>query len=155
MDALELGRLGGSLEHLRRGHALAQDLAGRRLVAEPVEVAAADLERAHAQRLGDPADLDLGGELVWGAPNPRNAPLGGVFVRVARARIRTFGQRYGPPAWSAPRDRTTGVSVQYAPPSMTTSISWAVIVPSTLTPVRWVTIAGWRFVVAERSSWRS
>ena len=41
---------------------------------------------------------------VCGAPNPRNAPFGGVFVRVARARIRTFGQRYGPPAWSAPRD---------------------------------------------------
>ena len=90
-----------------------------------------------------------------GAPKPRNAPLGGVFVRVARARMRTFGQRYGPPAWIAPRDSTTGVSVQYAPPSITTSISWATSVPSTFTPVRWVTIAGWRFVVAARSSWRS
>ncbi len=47
-----------------------------------------------------------------GAPKPRNAPLGGVFVRVARARMRTFGQRYGPPEWRAPRLRTTGVSVQ-------------------------------------------
>jgi hypothetical protein len=46
--------------------------------------------------------------------------LGGVLVRVARARIRTFSQRYGPPAWIAPRDSTTGVSVQYAPPSITT-----------------------------------
>ena len=75
-----------------------------------------------------------------GAPNPRNAPFGGVFVRVARARIRTFGQRYGPPAWIAPRLRTTGVSVQYAPPSITTSMSWATSVPSAFTPVRWVTI---------------
>ncbi len=90
-----------------------------------------------------------------GAPKPRKAPFGGVFVRVARARILTFGQRYGPPAWSAPRDRTTGVSVQYAPPSMTTSISWAMRRPSCVTPVRWRTIAGWRLVVAARSSWRS
>ncbi len=35
---------------------------------------------------------------VCGAPKPRNAPLGGVFVLVALARIRTFGQRYGPAA---------------------------------------------------------
>ena len=33
-------------------------------------------------------------------------------IAIARARIRTFGQRYGPPAWIAPRDRTTGVRVQ-------------------------------------------
>ncbi len=92
---------------------------------------------------------------VCGAPNPRNAPLGGVFVRVARARIRTFGQRYGPPAWIAPRDRTTGVSVQYAPPSITTSMSWATSRPSRVTPVRWRTIAGWRLVVAAMSSCRS
>ena len=87
-----------------------------------------------------------------GAPNPRNAPLGGVLVRVARARMRTFGQRYGPPEWSAPRLRTTGVSVQYAPPSMTTSMSWARSRPSAVTPVRCRTMAGWRFVVAAMSS---
>ncbi len=44
----------------------------------------------------------------WGAPKPRKAPLGGVFVSAALARIRTFGQAYGPPAWIPPRDRTTG-----------------------------------------------
>ena len=33
---------------------------------------------------------------VCGAPKPRNAPFGGVFVATARARMRTFGQRYGP-----------------------------------------------------------
>ena len=92
---------------------------------------------------------------VCGAPNPRNAPFGGVFVRVTRERIRTFGQRYGPPAWSAPRDSTTGDRVQYAPPSITTSMSCATSVPSRRIPVRCVTTAGWRFVVAEMSSWRS
>jgi hypothetical protein len=89
---------------------------------------------------------------VWGAPNPRKAPLGGVLVRAARARMRTLGQRYGPPAWIAPRLRTTGVRVQYAPPSMTTSMSWATSVPSRLIPVRCRTTAGWRFVVAAMSS---
>ncbi len=28
---------------------------------------------------------------VWGAPNPRKAPLGGVFVATMHARTRTFG----------------------------------------------------------------
>ena len=48
---------------------------------------------------------------VWGAPNPRKAPHGTVLVMTARARTRTFAQRYGPVACSAPRDRTTGESV--------------------------------------------
>ena len=49
---------------------------------------------------------------VCGAPKPRKAPLGGVLVAIARPVIRTFSQRYGPPACSTPRDSTTGVSVQ-------------------------------------------
>ena len=92
---------------------------------------------------------------VCGAPKPRNAPLGGVLVATARDRIRTFATSYGPPAWIVPRERTTGVSVVYAPPSMTTSMSCAAIVPSRRTPVRCRITAGWRFVVADRSSWRS
>ena len=44
-DALELGGLRGALEDLLAGDALAQDLAGRGLVAAPVEVPAADVER--------------------------------------------------------------------------------------------------------------
>ena len=71
-----------------------------------------------------------------GAPKPRKAPLGGVFVMAARARIRTFGQAYGPPAWMAPRDRTTGERVVYAPASKTMSMSWATSAPSRVTPVR-------------------
>ncbi len=46
-----------------------------------------------------------------GAPNPRKAPLGGVLVMAERARIRTLGQAYGPPAWMPPRERTTGETV--------------------------------------------
>ena len=49
---------------------------------------------------------------VWGAPKPRNAPFGGVLVATTREWMRTFGHRYGPPAWSVPRERTTGLSVQ-------------------------------------------
>ena len=73
---------------------------------------------------------------VCGAPKPRKAPLGGVFVAIARPVIRTFGHRYGPPAWRTPRLSTTGVSVQYAPPSMITSISCATSSPVSETPDR-------------------
>ena len=90
-----------------------------------------------------------------GAPKPRNAPFGGVLVATARDRIRTLATSYGPPAWIVPRDSTTGVSVVYAPPSITRSMSWATIVPSVRMPVRYRITAGWRFVVADRSSWRS
>ena len=90
-----------------------------------------------------------------GAPNPRNAPLGGVLVATARDRIRTLSTSYGPPAWIVARESTTGVSVVYAPPSRTRSMSWATIRPSLVRPVRWWITAGWRLVVADRSSWRS
>jgi hypothetical protein len=73
---------------------------------------------------------------VWGAPKPRKAPFGGVFVATAREVIRTFGHEYGPPEWSVPRDRTTGLKVQYAPPSITISICWATSRPSAETPLR-------------------
>ena len=91
----------------------------------------------------------------WGAPNPRKAPFGGVFVSAARARIRTFGHAYGPAAWIPPRDRTTGDSVVYAPASYTRSMSCATRCPSWVTPVRWRITDGWRFVVAAMSSCRS
>jgi hypothetical protein len=56
------------------------------------------LHRVHAERIGDAVDVHLDGELGLGAPKPRNAPLGGVFVTTARPRIRVFSQRYGPAA---------------------------------------------------------
>ena len=49
---------------------------------------------------------------VCGAPKPRKAPFGGVFVRTTRPSMRVFAQRYGPAAWMTPRDSTTGDSVQ-------------------------------------------
>ena len=91
---------------------------------------------------------------VCGAPKPRKAPFGGVFVRVARARIRTFGQRYGPPAWSAARqDDGRQGAVRAAVHDDLDVLGDQP--PSLVTPVRWRTIAGWRLVVALMSSWRS
>ena len=92
---------------------------------------------------------------LCGAPNPRNAPCGGAFVATARPRTRTFGQKYGPGAWIVPRDRTTGVSVQYAPPSIVKSMSIATSRPSFVMPVRWRVLDGCRLVVATMSSARS
>ena len=39
---------------------------------------------------------------VCGAPNPRNAPFGGVFVMTTRPLTRTWSQRYGPGGVQAP-----------------------------------------------------
>src|SRR4029079_1681512 len=75
-DALELGGLRRPLEDLRRGAALAEDLAGRSRVALAVEVAAADLDGAHAQRLADSVELDLGGELRLGRPEAAERAVG-------------------------------------------------------------------------------
>ena len=108
-DPLELDGLGGPLEDLLAGHAVAQDLAGRRRVAGPVDVAPAELERADRRaprRSGSAASRP---RTRSAAPRSRGTRRSAACSsRVARARIRTFGQRYGPPAWSAPRDRTTG-----------------------------------------------
>ena len=49
---------------------------------------------------------------VCGAPKPRNAPQGGVFVATTRPWTRTLSQRYGPVACRQPRESTTGLSVQ-------------------------------------------
>ena len=48
---------------------------------------------------------------VCGAPKPRNAPFGGVFVITTRPFTRTLSQRYGPLAWMTPRLSTTELSV--------------------------------------------
>ena len=152
----ELAGLGRPLQDLLAGHAFAQDLAGRRHVTDPIDVAPADLERAQAEHLGDSVEVGLGGELDLRRPEPAKRAVGrrvGAGGACADPDVRDSdtGRRRG----MAPRDRTTGVSVQYAPPSMTISISWATSRPSRVTPVRWRTIAGCRLVVALRSSWRS
>ena len=50
-DSFELGCLCGALEHLLAGDAFLQDLARRRLVADPVDPAPAQLERRNVERL--------------------------------------------------------------------------------------------------------
>ena len=89
---LELAGLGGALEDLLAGDAVAQDLAGR------ASCRRAGRRSAGGSRAGDSPSASAirlrwvsAANSVCGAPNPRNAPLGGVFVRVARARMRTFG----------------------------------------------------------------
>ena len=135
-DAFVLGRLGRALEHLLAGDAVEQHLAGRGDVARSVHPLAPQLQRRHVERLGDPVDLHLRGELGLGRPEAPERPV--------RWRVRgddpgvdaDVGARYGPPACSVPRDRTTGLSVQYAPPSMRISISWAMSSPRFVTPLR-------------------
>ena len=129
-QSLELGGLGGAFEDLLAGDALAQHLAGRRRVAEVIDVAPADLQRRDPELLGEPVEMRLRGELdlrraepAEGAVGRRVGPRGGRADPDVRAAV-------GPPAWMAPRLRTTGVSVQYAPPSITTSMSCASSRPS-------------------------
>ena len=79
-QALELAGLGGPLEDLLAGHAVAQDLAGRGRVAEDVDVPPPDLERADLERLGDPVEVGLGRELGLRRPEPAK--------RAVRRRVR-------------------------------------------------------------------
>ena len=90
--------------------ALAQDLAGRR------HVARAGRRCAGGSRAGEmpsasaiAVDLHLGRELDLRRPEAAERAVGRRVRRASRGRgCATFGQRYGPPAWSAPRDSTTG-----------------------------------------------
>ena len=107
--ALELGRLGGTLQDLLAGHALAQHLPGRRRVAR------ADRPSAGAARAGDMPSASAtrlacisAANSVWGAPKPRNAPLGGVLVAVARPRMRTSGTGTGRPRGARPATARPG-----------------------------------------------
>ena len=111
-DPLELGRLGGALEDLLAGDAAAQDLVGRGDATQPVDVPAPDLERRQPDRLGDPVELGLRRELGLGRPEAAERSVRRRVRATARARIRTLGTSYGPPAWIVARDRTTGVSVR-------------------------------------------
>ena len=81
---LELARLGCPLEDLLAGDAAAQDLAGRGRVADRVDVPSPDVERADPQRLGDPVEVGLGGELGLWRPEPAERAVGR-RVRARRA----------------------------------------------------------------------
>ena len=70
-----------------------EDLPGRRRVAEagtPIVAGAPPARRPSASAIR--STCISAANSIWGAPNPRKAPFGGVFVAIARARIRTFGQ---------------------------------------------------------------
>ena len=96
---LELRRLGRPLEDLLAGDAVAQDLAGRGRVAEPVDVAAPDVERRDAELLGDPVEVGLGRELGLRRPEAAERAVG----RRVRAR------RPGPDADVRAAVRAAGV----------------------------------------------
>jgi len=53
------------------------------------------------------------------APNPRIAPVGGLFVYAPTAWISAFGTRYGPAPKQAAFATTAKVDDAYAPPSRT------------------------------------
>src|SRR5919198_5309231 len=65
-DPFELGRLSGALQHVAPGDAGPQDLAGRRLIAELVDVPLADLERTQPQAVCEAVHLGLARELHLG-----------------------------------------------------------------------------------------
>ena len=54
---------------------------------------------------------DSTAKIVCGTPNPRKAPLGGVWVCTTRQSMRACCQRYAPAACRTPREATTGESV--------------------------------------------
>ena len=111
-DPLVLRGLDGPVEHLECADAVAQPLTGRRRVARHVRPPSPERRRARRRaRSAIRFTCVSTANSTCGAPKPRKAPFGGVFVAIVRARIRTFGQAYGPAAWIAPRDRTTGESV--------------------------------------------
>ena len=90
------------LEDLLAGDALAQHLAGRGGVVDPVDVAPPQLGRAQVRaRSAIRFSCVSAANSVCGAPKPRNAPFGRRVRPRRPARSRTFGQRYGPPAWSS------------------------------------------------------
>ncbi len=97
----------------------AQDLAGRRRVADRVDVPSPDLERADPERLGDPVEVGLGGELgLWRAESTERAVRRRVRARRAgadpdvRAAIRAAGMDRAP-RQDHGRQRAVGAAVHH------------------------------------------
>ena len=133
-----------------------EHLPGRGHAARPVDVPAAELERRHPERIGRPVDLHLGGELGLRRPEARGTRRWAACWSRRRAtgsgrcRRRTGRRRGSSPARARPgsascRRRRRGRG----------RCPGATIRPSRVSPVRWWMTAGWRLVVADRSSWRS
>jgi hypothetical protein len=78
--------------------------------------------------------IDSAANCACGAPKPRNAPHGTLFVYTTIPSIATFGNAYEPePNEIAPLSTSTLVDA-YAPPSASSVVSTAVIVPSRFAP---------------------
>ena len=108
----EVRALHGLAQHLAGAAVGAERLAGRRRVAGAQRVPIAQRAPDRAPSCSAMRSMCTStANCVCGAPKPRNAPFGGVFVIIARPRMRTWSQRYGPDAWSTPRDSTTALSV--------------------------------------------
>ena len=69
-----------------------------------------------------------------GAPNPRMAPHGGLFVYTTVPSTRTFGTSYGPAAKVEALTITAGEDDAYAPPSSSRRTSAATSRPSFVAP---------------------
>jgi len=92
---LVLAGFRGSLEDLLAGHAVPQDLAGRCRVAGDVDIATPDVQRADVERLRDPVEVRLGGELHLRRAEPAE--------RAVRWRVRARGPSADPDVRAAVR----------------------------------------------------
>ena len=90
------------------------------------------------------AIIDSAAQCACGAPKPRNAPLGTLFVYTTIPSVATFGMRYGPCAKIVAHLSTSTLVDAYAPPSATVRVSTATIVPSRFAPHVVVMWNGWR-----------
>ena len=95
---LKIRALHRLFEHHVSARVVAQGLAGCRLVTGPKRIDPPELYRIDSEPFGDAIHVHFNRELACGAPNPRNAPFGGVFVNTVRPRMRTLSQLYGPAA---------------------------------------------------------
>src|SRR5262249_8352548 len=99
---------------------LREALPERQHVADTEKVLAPERDRIEPEPPRSPLPGHLRGGERLGAPP---TPAGAHGARVGGERgggdwMVTWAQRPAPPAWSVPRERTTGVSVTYAPPSI-------------------------------------
>src|SRR6267143_4963664 len=81
----------------------------------------------------------------WTAPNPRIAPVGGLFVYAPTAWTRALGTRYGPAPKHAALATTAGLDDAYAPPSRTIVARTKISSPRLVAPWLYQSFAGCRW----------
>src|SRR5207244_12937773 len=84
-----------------------------------------------------------------GAPNPRMAPHGGLFVYTHVPSSSAFGTSYGPAANVVALAMTAGEEDAYAPPSISSRARTLTSRPSRVAPWRIQIRAGWRSTCPE------